>query len=288
MIGDGKLDIINEAEIPYHLPHLLQLGLERFQIRVNNRKILNGFYAMAGLAEQSQDVMRTVDKLDKIGAEKVKLALMEDVGVDEATAGQVLNFIAIRGSNQEVLAALEGYRGRNELFDTGLDELTTVVKYLGGLRGARGKLRRGPHHRPGPGLLHRHRLRDHHAGPPRDRQRLLRQRYDNLAEFYTDKQLPGVGISIGLTRLFYVLGEQDMLNLELPTAPADVLVIPMDGGPAGLRHRHRHQAAGGGHPHPALRREEEVQGQDHLRLQAGDPLRPVPGRDRGAGTRWWP
>ena len=53
-------------------------------------------------------------------------------------------------------------------------------------------------------------------------------RYDNLAEFYTDKQLPGVGISIGLTRLFYVLGEQDMLNLELPTAPADVLVIPMD------------------------------------------------------------
>ena len=49
-------------------------------------------------------------------------------------------------------------------------------------------------------------------------------RYDNLAEFYTDKQLPGVGISIGLTRLFYVLGEQGMLNPELPTAPADVLI----------------------------------------------------------------
>ena len=52
-------------------------------------------------------------------------------------------------------------------------------------------------------------------------------RYDNLAEFYTDKQLPGVGISIGLTRLFYVLGEQGMLNPELPTAPADVLILPM-------------------------------------------------------------
>ena len=80
VIGDGKLDIINEAEIPSIIYRTFsQLGLERFQIRVNNRKILNGFYAMAGLAEQSQDVMRTVDKLDKIGAEKVKLALMEDV-----------------------------------------------------------------------------------------------------------------------------------------------------------------------------------------------------------------
>ena len=79
VIGDGKLDIINEAEIPSIIYRTFsQLGLERFQIRVNNRKILNGFYAMAGLAEQSQDVMRTVDKLDKIGAEKVKLALMED------------------------------------------------------------------------------------------------------------------------------------------------------------------------------------------------------------------
>ena len=52
-------------------------------------------------------------------------------------------------------------------------------------------------------------------------------RYDNLAEYYTDKQLPGVGISIGLTRLFYVLGEQGMLNGDLPTAPADVLILPM-------------------------------------------------------------
>ena len=52
-------------------------------------------------------------------------------------------------------------------------------------------------------------------------------RYDNLAEYYTDRQLPGVGISIGLTRLFYVLGEQKMLNPQLPTAPADVLILPM-------------------------------------------------------------
>ena len=56
---------------------------------------------------------------------------------------------------------------------------------------------------------------------------LLALHYDNLAEYYTDRQLPGVGISIGLTRLFYVLGEQGLLNPQLPTAPADVLILPM-------------------------------------------------------------
>ena len=72
VIGDGKLDITNEAEIPAIIYQTFtSLGLERFQIRVNNRKILNGFYAMLGLTEQSGDIMRTVDKLDKIGAEKV-------------------------------------------------------------------------------------------------------------------------------------------------------------------------------------------------------------------------
>ena len=131
IIGDGKLDIINEAEIPSIIYRTFsQLGLKRFQIRVNNRKILNGFYSMVGLADKSQDVMRTVDKLDKIGAEKVKTLLMEDIGVAEDMANQVLDFIAIGGSNQEVLAALEGYQGKDELFDTGLEELSTVVRYL--------------------------------------------------------------------------------------------------------------------------------------------------------------
>ena len=70
VIGDGKLDITNEAEIPAIIYRTFSaLGLKRFQIRVNNRKILNGFYAMLGLTERSGDIMRTVDKLDKIGAE---------------------------------------------------------------------------------------------------------------------------------------------------------------------------------------------------------------------------
>ena len=132
VIGDGKLDISNEAEIPSIIYKTFsQMGLRRFQIRVNNRKILNGFYAMLGLSEQSGDIMRTVDKLDKIGAEKVRTLLVEECGLAEERADEILRFIAIRGTNAEVLTALEGYRSRNEVFDLGLDELTAVVKYLG-------------------------------------------------------------------------------------------------------------------------------------------------------------
>ena len=103
IIGDGKLDILNEAEIPAIIYKVFRgFGLSRFQIRVNNRKILNGFYAMLGLSEKSGDIMRTVDKLDKIGAEKVKLILLEDCGLTDDQADEILRFIAITGSNAQV------------------------------------------------------------------------------------------------------------------------------------------------------------------------------------------
>ena len=229
IIGDGKLSIVNEAEIPSIIYKTFStLGLKRFQIRVNNRKILNGFYAMLGLTEKSGDIMRTVDKLDKIGAEKVKAILMdEEIALTEEQASEILKFIAITGTNEEVLAALEGYKGRNEVFDTGLDELNTVVKYLAAF-GVPAEnfavdltIARGLDYYTG--TVYETTLLDH----PEIGSVCSGGRYDNLAEYYTDKQLPGVGISIGLTRLFYVLGEQGMLNPELPTAPADVLILPM-------------------------------------------------------------
>ena len=228
IIGDGSLDIVNEAEIPSIIYKTFSaLGLKRFQIRVNNRKILNGFYAMLGLADKSQDVMRTVDKLDKIGPEKVSQLLVEDCGVDQAAAEEILKFIAIRGTNDEVLKALEGYQGRNEIFDAGLEELNTVTKYLSAFGVPEENfavdltIARGLDYYTG--TVYETTLLDH----PEIGSVCSGGRYDNLAEYYTNKQLPGVGISIGLTRLFYVLGEQGMLNPELPTAPADVLVLPM-------------------------------------------------------------
>ena len=168
IIGDGRLSIINEAEIPAIIYKTFStLGLKRFQIRVNNRKILNGFYAMLGLTEKSGDIMRTVDKLDKIGPEKVKAIVpAENFAVDLTIA---------RG--------LDYYTGT--VYETTLLDHPEIGSVCSG------------------------------------------GRYDNLAEYYTDRQLPGAGISIGLTRLFYVLGEQGMLNPDLPTAPADVLILPM-------------------------------------------------------------
>ena len=121
IIGDGKLDILNDAEIPAIIYNVFRgFGLNRFQIRVNNRKILSGFYAMQGLEEKAGDIMRTVDKLDKIGTEKVRALLVADCGLTEEAADEILKFISIRGTNAEVLSALEGYLGRNELFDLGL------------------------------------------------------------------------------------------------------------------------------------------------------------------------
>ena len=228
VIGDGKLDITNEAEIPSIIYQTFtRLGLKRFQIRVNNRKILNGFYAMLGLTEQSGAIMRTVDKLDKIGPDKVRELLLSDCGLREDQAAEILKFIAITGSNAEVLAALEGYMGRHELFDAGLSELKTVVKYLADFGVPEENfavdltIARGLDYYTG--TVYETTLLDH----PEIGSVCSGGRYDNLAEYYTDRQLPGVGISIGLTRLFYVLGEQGMLNPDLPTAPADVLVLPM-------------------------------------------------------------
>ena len=228
IIGDGKLDITNEAEIPAIIYQTFtSLGLKRFQIRVNNRKILNGFYAMLGLTEQSGDIMRTVDKLDKIGAEKVRTLLVDECGVSADSADEILKFIAIAGGNEQVLAALESYRGRNEVFDEGLDQLNTVVKYLSAF-GVPAEnfavdltIARGLDYYTG--TVYETTLLDH----PEIGSVCSGGRYDNLAEYYTDRQLPGVGISIGLTRLFYVLGEQGLLNPDLPTAPADVLILPM-------------------------------------------------------------
>lgn len=229
IIGDGKLDISNDAEIPAIIYRTFTaLGLKRFQIRVNNRKILNGFYAMLDLTHESGAIMRTVDKLDKIGAAQVKELLMaEEIGLNAEQAGEIMRFIAINGSNAEVLQALEGYRGRHPLFDEGLDELTTVARYLAAFGVPEDHFKvdltiaRGLDYYTG--TVYETTMLDH----PEIGSICSGGRFDNLAEYYTDKKLPGVGISIGLTRLFFVLEDQGYLNDQLNTAPADALILPM-------------------------------------------------------------
>ena len=228
IIGDGKLDILNEAEIPAIIYRVFRgFGLTRFQIRVNNRKILNGFYAMLGLSEKSGEIMRTVDKLDKIGVDKVRGILTQDCGLSEAQAEEILKFIAISGTNAQVLEALTGYEGKNEMFDAGLAELKIVTANLAAFGVPEENfavdltIARGLDYYTG--TVYETTLLDH----PQIGSVCSGGRYDDLAGYYTEKALPGVGISIGLTRLFYVLDEQGLLNPELPSAPADALVLPM-------------------------------------------------------------
>lgn len=228
VIGDGKLDIANEAEIPAIIyTAFSRLGLKRFKIRVNNRKLLNGFYAMNGMSEKSQEIMRIVDKLDKIGEVKVKQLLVDELNMIPAKAENVLDFMAIRGSNTEILERLEVYRGMDETFDKGLEELRVVTEHLNAFGVPEDffavdlTIARGLDYYTG--TVYETELTDY----PEIGSVCSGGRYDNLAEYYTDRQLPGVGISIGLTRLFYVLQEQKLLSDDLLTAPCDVLVIPM-------------------------------------------------------------
>ena len=228
IIGDGKLDIMNEAEIPSVIYRCFkQLGLDKFTIRVNNRKLLNGFYAMNGMTEKAGEIMRVVDKLDKIGALKVQQMLVDEVKMLPCKSENVMDFMAISGSNEYVLNALQQYRGMNETFDEGLDELTKVCQYLSAFGVPEENFQidltiaRGLDYYTG--TVYETILTDH----PEIGSVCSGGRYDNLAEYYTDKQLPGVGISIGLTRLFYVLNEQKLISDEIITSPCDALVIPM-------------------------------------------------------------
>ena len=194
VIGDGRLDIMNEAEIPSIICRAFtRLGLRDFTIRINNRKVLGGFFAMHGMGAPAE-ILRTVDKLEKIGADKVREILLGDCGLDEDQAAAVLSFTGFAGTTAEKLAFLEGMR---LTIARGLDYYT--------------------------GTVYETTINSH----PEIGSVCSGGRYDNLAEYYTDRALPGVGISIGVTRLFYVLSEQGLLNPELACAPADAIVLPM-------------------------------------------------------------
>lgn len=235
IIGDGQLDIINEAEIPSIIYKTFsRLGLKRFKIRINNRKVLNGFFAMLGLSDKASDVMRTIDKLEKIGPDKVREILTKDYGATSEQADEILKFITIEGGTQGILEALKGYEGKNETLDQGISELTTVATYMEGFGVPADHfeidltIARGLDYYTG--TVYETTMLDH----PEIGSICSGGRYDNLAEYYTDKKLPGVGISIGLTRLFFVLQDKDYLNQNPPASPADVMILPMtdEVGPA--------------------------------------------------------
>ncbi len=225
IIGNEILSVANDAEMPAIISTaFLKMGLQHFKIRVNNRKLLTGFYETLQLSEKSTEIMRIVDKLEKIGRPQVESLLVEE-GVDLELVDEILKFLHIQGSNEEVLEAMEEYRGVNETFDQGVDELRLVTQYLQefGVSPSHFQIdltiARGLDYYTG--TVYETVMTQH----PEIGSICSGGRYDNLAEYYTNKKLPGVGISIGLTRLFFVLQDQGYLSTE--TAPCDVLILPM-------------------------------------------------------------
>jgi len=226
IIGDGELSILNDAEIPSVIYQLMkELGFDDFTIRINNRKILNGLFESINQKENATDILRVIDKIDKIGSQAVKEELAE-LGVTEQSINQIMSFIAIDGTTDEKLQKLQNLQIENEVFQAGLTELTEVVKHIRifGVPDTNFKvdltIARGLDYYTG--TVYETFLNDYRelgsvcSGG----------RYENLAEYYTDKKLPGVGISIGLTRLFYKLNELNLIKAEKHSM-ADVLIVPM-------------------------------------------------------------
>ena len=226
IIGDGELSIINDAEIPSIIYNTIrELGFEDFTICINNRKILNGLFQELNQEELSVDIMRIIDKLEKIGEENVKASLAE-LGVNEGSIDKIMRFIRIDGTTDEKLQELENLGFTSKLFKQGLQELKQVVTYVRafGVPDSNFKvdltIARGLDYYTGTvyeTFLNKYReIGSVCSGG----------RYDNLAEFYTDRKLPGVGVSIGLTRLFYKLNELNAIDANKKSM-AKLLVLPM-------------------------------------------------------------
>ena len=226
IIGNGKLSIINDAEIPTIIYSTFKdLGFDSFTIHINNRKVLNGFYDALNI-ENKIEVLRTVDKLDKIGFEVVKEELIK-LQIDEIAIERILNFIKIDGSNQEILKALLDLKINNTMFEEGIDELSKVIHYIDCFEVPSKnykidlKVARGLDYYTG--TIYETTLDDY----PQIGSVCSGGRYDNLAEYYTKQKLPGVGISIGLTRLFYQLREANIISSD-SSSLTELLIIPLD------------------------------------------------------------
>ncbi|MGH4051367.1 MAG: histidine--tRNA ligase [Clostridium sp.] len=225
IVGHNELSILNDAQIPSIIYAMFSnLGFKDFTIKINNRKLLHGFFEALEIKDGA-DVLRTIDKIDKIG----KLTATEELltsGLTNEVVTKIFEFIDIGGTNQEILSQLNDLNIINDNFTTGLSELSTVVNYvkLFGVPNSNIKIElkisRGLDYYTG--MVYETFLDDY----PSIGSVCSGGRYDNLAEYYTKQKLPGVGISIGLTRLFYQLNEVGFFKNDTSTCITKALVIP--------------------------------------------------------------
>jgi histidyl-tRNA synthetase len=227
IIGDGELNIINDAEIPAIMYETFKsLGLENFSIHINNRKILNGLFEAANVKEKSVDIMRTIDKIEKIGKDTVVAIFKDDYNMEQESINTIVSFIEIAGTTDEKIDKLEKLEINNELYTKGVEELKEVVKHI--------RLFNVPDEAFEIDLSIARGL-DYYTGTVYET--FLNDyksigsicsggRYNDLAGYYTDRELPGVGMSIGLTRLFFILNDIGLIKTDKKSI-SDVLVVSM-------------------------------------------------------------
>ncbi len=227
IIGDGTLSIINDAQIPSIIYNTFKdLGFDNFTICINNRKILNGLFKSLNLSDLSTDILRIIDKIEKIGLDAVRGEL-DTLGLTPDAIETIISFVSIDGTLDEKLSELNDFNITDELFVEGVKELSEVIKYIRFLGVPEGfftidlKIARGLDYYTG--TVYETFLDDY---------RKLGSvcsggRFDSLAEYYTDKKLPGVGISIGLTRLFYQLSQMNAVKTSRNSV-SDILIVPMN------------------------------------------------------------
>ena len=226
VIGDENLNIINDAEIPTIMHETFKkLGLTNYTIHINNRKLLNGLFEVANVKEKSAEVMRTIDKIEKIGKETV-IEILEDYEISKESINTIINFIEISGTKDKKIEQLEKLSIDNELFKTGLQELKEVVKYMRLFNVPEEcfeidlSIARGLDYYTG--TVYETFLNDYKSIGSI----CSGGRYNDLAGYYTEKNLPGVGMSIGLTRLFFILNDIGLIKTD-KISISEILVISM-------------------------------------------------------------
>ena len=226
VLGEDELSLMYDAEIPAVIYDVFKkLNIGDFIIRINNRKILNGLFSSLEISSSSTEILRIIDKIEKIGEDEV-IKELTTLGLTQDKINTIIKFINITGSNDEILKELENLNITDEIFIKGLEELRTVINNLKLMKINEENytidltIARGLDYYTG--TVYETKLKEY----PSIGSICSGGRYDNLAEFYTDKKLPGVGISIGLTRLFYQLKEVGIIG-ENKEGASDAIIVPM-------------------------------------------------------------
>ena len=220
----GTLSVAADIETGLVINDLFEeIGFDRFTVHVNNRQVLTGLLEQIGVAEQATAILRSLDKLTKIGPERTANEMLKTAGITAEQAAQVLAITTLAGSNQEILENLKPLVAQSELGTAGIDRLQQILDGLaaGGVPPERIKLdvsiARGLDYYTG--VIFETFLDD----LPDIGSVCSGGRYDNLAELYTKQQLPGIGASLGLDRLLAAMDELEMID-KVKT-PADILVV---------------------------------------------------------------